>query len=420
MDGIHAEQLLNSPSSLPSVAIVEYASGTDFADGHEYDLTSLRQHASAPQSTLKHWLEGERDVELALELERERYFGPLSRWAGDVSRAQTDLPAINEEVLSASRIESFASCPLRYFFAYVLNVNPGVREDSSMHLAPDRRGTLVHSILERYVRLRQDHDKPIGFETLGEAMESVFAESKSSQPDLARAVWTVDTGQITRQLRRWLKSEKALNERGFTPVAAELSFGRENRQSGKESLPALEIRLEDGTPLRFNGVIDRVDGRQDGTAYVLDYKTGSARSYAAIAEDPVDRGRHLQLALYSEAIQLLDGRFGAIQAGYWFVTDSKTSFVPNENEFEPVFARDRLHTVLETLAATNRDGYFPPNPGGSAFGNRGATFENCRFCDFDRVCPTGTRRRRMAQVHSKDPRLSRYFDLALAREGGLD
>ena len=69
----------------------------------------------------------------------------------------------------------------------------------------------------------------------------------------------------------------------------------------------------------------------------------------------------------------------------WFASGGRTYLVPQE----PV-SIDREHTLerfqqgLSTIVAGIGHGLFPANPGPQ--GHRG--FENCRFCDFDSLCPS--------------------------------
>ena len=43
------------------------------------------------------------------------------------------------------------------------------------------------------------------------------------------------------------------------------------------------------------GFADRIDLTDDGSVIVIDYKTGSARNFGGLDEDPVARGKLLQL-----------------------------------------------------------------------------------------------------------------------------
>src|SRR5262249_12626075 len=108
--------------------------------------------------------------------------------------------------------------------------------------------------------------------------------------------------------------------------------------------------------------------------------------------DPVAAGTRLQLPLYAEAASQ---RFEAerAEAYYWFVS--------NRGKFRPVGyelteeRRSRFHEVLETIVDGVEAGSFPLNPGPEStfFGS----FEQCRRCDFDRVCPVD----RLVQADAK-------------------
>lgn len=406
-----ANDLLNNPESVQSLSTVEYGDGTGFSDSHEYEVASVRRHVEQQDQNVGHWLETEEDsgVPVALSLERGRYGSSFSKWSGGLSGIASEVPSISGEVLSASRIESFATCPLRYFFGYVLKVEPGVREDDSFHMAPDRKGTFIHAVLETYLNLRIVKDRPPGDVTLDEAMNEVVEDWQRKEPGATGRVWQLETTEIRRQLRRWLDAEKSLEANGYMPKDAELSFGRRSATPDEQLLPAFEITLEDSTVLQFAGVIDRVELHPNGGYYVLDYKTGGPRSYLKLKDDPVDRGRHLQLALYSKAVQQFRSPEGETMAGYWFVMDGTRRIVPEPDDFDPTYAEQRLRDVLESLKGTSEDGNFPPNPGDAFRGS----FQNCEYCDFNRVCPAASRRERMLQSHSKDPRLAPYFGLAL-------
>ena len=421
---VQAGELLRRPESVPGLSVVEYATGDAASDIHEYEIASVKRHVETQKRDVRHLLEDDRGsgVPAALELERGRFgarpFPRLSKWSGDLSSVAGVLPSISGEVLSASRVESFAGCPLRYFFGYVLAVDAPVRDQDDFHMLPDRKGTFIHGVLELYLNLRLNYGKSPGEKTLDEATRAAMANWLAREPDVAGRVWEIETGEIRRQLRRWLAAERALAAKGFQPSDAELSFGRGAQSTGEpggSGLPPLEIALADGTALRFSGVIDRVERRDDGSHYVLDYKTGSPRSYSGIGDDPVDRGKHLQLALYSKAIEQFRPADARPIAGYWFVLDSKQRFLPDAETFDPDTASEGLANVLEVLHASNSSGQFPPNPGDRAYAGGKSTFSNCTYCDFDRVCPASSLRERMLNGHSKEPRLATYFDLALDR-----
>jgi ATP-dependent helicase/nuclease subunit B len=406
---VQAGDLLRNPGSVTGVSMAEYGRRSEFADVHEYDISSVTRHVALQPERTRHFLESDMDsgVPAARELERERFGPALTKWSGDVSTANTLPSAISGQVLSASRVEAFARCPLKYFFSYVLAVEAPVEEQDTYYLPPDRRGTLVHAVLEEYLKSRIAGEDA-GAKTLDEAMSKIVAEWEAKEPGVKGRVWEIETREIRRLLNRWITVEAELEQGDWEPEAAELAFGREDGE------PALEVKLSDGTVLQFGGVIDRVERRSDGSYYVLDYKTNKPPAAKVLREDPVNRGKNLQLALYSRAIELLRGNGKPVLAGYWPVLDRKQTITPDVADFDPGHAADRLDSVLQVLVESNRSGKFPPNPGSRELGG----FENCRYCDFDSVCPANVNRGRMFGAHKNDTAVKTYFDLAENRDGG--
>jgi RecB family exonuclease len=412
---VQAGDLLKRPDSVPGLSLVEYGTGAIAADHHEYEFGSVKRHVESRLTGLPHLLEQDdvSGIPAALQMEQGRYGSrdapSISPWSGDVSGASEHLPVISGEVLSASRVETYATCPLRYFFAYVLGIDPLPPVEDHFHLPADRKGLLVHSVLELYLNLCLGDSRPPGKQTLDEAMQTATDRWLQNDPDAAGRVWEIEIGEIRRQLSRWLVREHELEAKGYAPSDAELSFGRPGWEDGP-GLPPLEHTLDDGVVLRFTGVIDRVDRRGDDQFYVYDYKTGTRDTYSGIDKDPVDRGRHLQLALYSKAVEQFRPAKNPPGAAYWFVLEGKQRLRPELGSFDAPVASDRLSSVLEVLRSSNSKGHFPPNPGSRPP-------ENCRYCDFDSVCPSGSLRERMRIGHATDGKLASYFDLADARTG---
>jgi hypothetical protein len=54
---------------------------------------------------------------------------------------------------------------------------------------------------------------------------------------------------------------------------------------------------------------------------------------------------------------------------------------------------DRLREIVSNIVEGIEAGAFPAVPGAETFSPSGPTFENCRYCDFDRLCPSDRDRR---------------------------
>jgi ATP-dependent helicase/nuclease subunit B len=94
-------------------------------------------------------------------------------------------------------------------------------------------------------------------------------------------------------------------------------------------------------------------------------------------------GRHVQLALYARAVRAnLTPPPAEVRAEYRFASRKgrfeRRQIVADER------TDARLVEVVRHTANGIRAGVFLPTPGERVRG----TFENCRFCDYDRVCST--------------------------------
>jgi hypothetical protein len=141
---------------------------------------------------------------------------------------------------------------------------------------------------------------------------------------------------------------------------------------------------------------------------VVDYKTGRPDDPAEILADPVVRGTRLQLAVYALAARAAYGEV-PVRASYWYTRDEgdapPASFDLDDESLE------RVHEVLRLAVESVQAGMFPARPGVEGYFG----YENCGYCDFDRVCPVD----RGAQWERKrtDPRIGEYVALAEPDDG---
>ncbi len=170
------------------------------------------------------------------------------------------------------------------------------------------RGSLVHAVLEQFFRQRlgrdvdaewtpADHDELLA---VADDIEGVFRARGLTGRSL---LWDAEWSALRRHLRRILDADGSDPRLvGVAPVEVELGFGFEG-----EPTPPVQIDLGEGRMLNFGGRVDRIDRSPDGKKLVvLDYKTGSAYSYAVIdaehhEHDIVARGQLLQLPIYALA-----------------------------------------------------------------------------------------------------------------------
>ena len=269
----------------------------------------------------------------------------------------------------------------------------------------------MHGILERFIRHVHEQGALPGpgepwseqhRDALRRIAETEFAEAESRGVTGKPLMWHIEREEILTDLYTFLEQDSGVRERfGVSPSSVEASFG-----TGPDSWPAAVFDLDDGTVIRFRGVIDRVDVGEGGApVLVLDYKTGSASPYRNLADDPIDRGQRLQLGVYSLAAQSALGAEAKVSAAYWFVTSrGNFSLSPAEPfSLQNQSVRERFAEGVSTIVSGIGSGAFPANPG--KLDSRGG-FENCRYCDFDSLCPS--RRNVLWSRKRRDPRLADY------------
>jgi hypothetical protein len=164
---------------------------------------------------------------------------------------------------------------------------------------------------------------------------------------------------------------------GLAPLAAELAFGMDGYEP-------VELTLPDGSTIGFRGRADRVDDDGDGGLVVTDYKTGRGYGYDALQEDPVDRGRRLQLPLYGLAARQRFGTERPVLARYQMVSERAGYQTFDVDVSDGVLAR--LHEVTQVIATGISSGAFLARPGDADW--RGG-WTNCTYCQFDRLCLEG-------------------------------
>ena len=315
------------------------------------------------------------------------YDGNLSELAGG---SELMIRAFETGTVSATSIERWATCHFQYFLQDVLRIQASRRPEDEWTITAVERGSLVHDILERFFRMlfeagrlrAGDRIAAADHERLDEIASEVFAALEqrggTGHPlawENARAAIVVDLHELLEKDQAWRDAD------GLIPARFEQQFGRAQEST---SWPAVTMTLADGRSVSFGGVIDRIDVARGSSprATIIDYKTGGVGSYADLQHDPLWGGRHVQLAVYAQALRdrLNESEPWEVSAEFRFVT-ARGGFKRMSVEAGPSLDR-RLGQVLQWVADGVGAGTFLPVPGAR---DRGS-FENCGYCAYDRVC----------------------------------
>ena len=387
-------------------------------DSNEFVLNRLLDWKRSGRSLPDHPLAAGRELEEAFKLIRQRRTSDLTAWDGDVSaiaRGSEYSDRVNKPVYSPTSLERWAVCPYRYFLGDVLGISDIEEPEDAYAISPLEKGSLVHEILERFIRDKIESDslsRPD--EAWGEqhakalrgVADELFRVAEERGVTGKSLLWRIEKANIISDLNDFLEEDSRYRaEMGVTTKMVEARFGMSSDSWGEATL-----ELDSGEVLKFRGIIDRVDVDATGTrVVVLDYKTGTSRGYANIEKDPVDGGRRLQLPIYSIAALQALGAESDVRAAYWFTSGAeRATLIPSDlSSFEE--AQDSFKAAVSTITAGLRSGLFPANPGDR--GNNG--FVNCTHCDFDSLCLS--RRDYIWGRKKHDQRLLPYLRLS---EGG--
>ena len=397
---------------------INAVSGSQPADLHDYDLHHLwRWRRSGKRIGEHHLAASEKVVARALHMERARNARTLTVWDGDLSAASSSSGRIglsNREFFSPTRLETWATCPYRYFLSHVLGIAAPEQPEEIATISPLDRGSLIHTILERFVQAAQKQgttpqpDQPWTEDhrrLLMGITDEEFRDAEQRGVTGKPLLWEIAQAEIRSDLHSFLVEDFNLRAKhGVSPHSAESAFGTSRHQ--REDAPAqapVEWSSPDTGTIRFRGVIDRIDVSPSGdAALVLDYKTGGTTEYTNMDKDPVRRGTRLQLPVYGLAARQLLGDWVDVKAAYWFVS-AKGNFktrpqkpAPLDEMLEP-FA-DAVGTITDGIGK----GLFPAYPGKNN--------ANCTYCDFKNLCPT--RREWHWRQKRRDGRLAAYAAMA--------
>ncbi|HEY1277316.1 MAG TPA: ATP-dependent DNA helicase [Thermoleophilaceae bacterium] len=235
-------------------------------------------------------------------------------------------------MLSASDIDTYRICPLKYKFARVFRIP----QEPTIH---QRFGIVLHQVLERFHSQALQTGEKGSLEELMELFEASWRRSGFGDTDdelqfRSRAVEALE--------RYWRLDRESDAE----PVWFERSFA---------------FKLG---PHLLRGRVDRVDRRPDGTYELIDYKTGKSKTEDELRED-------VQLSLYQMGARESWRLNTSAQSYFYVLTGERVPVQHSDAELDRVRG-----TVAEIADGILRQDFDPtPSP------------EICRFCDYRIICP---------------------------------
>lgn len=276
----------------------------------------------------------------------------------------------DERTLSASQLEKYAECPMRYFFQYVLRirVKDQVTFDRTSWLKPNERGSLLHEVYRRYMtEVSANKIMPITHDhalLLRIAEETILLYAERI-PAPSPHVFERERQAILRDIEVFYRMELQAN-------TAPRFFEQELIVDGQP----LHLELGEDMAITLRGIVDRIDQVAPHQYRIIDYKTGSPRPYKE--NGMFAGGTQLQHALYAMGTELwlrqtgVDSDAKVLEASYVFPSERGHGQVIARSQTE----RHRVTEVIRGILSSMEQGLFIPasNPA------------ICRYCDYAAVC----------------------------------
>ena len=248
-------------------------------------------------------------------------------------------------VLSASDIDTYRTCPLKYKFARVFRIP----QEPTLH---QRFGILVHQVLERFHGRAGSNTSPAD-------------PAPPALPTLPELLGLLDAG--------WRRggfgdSEEERQLRGKATSALTRYHERFESEAVQPIWFERQFSFKLGRHL-LRGRVDRVD-RLPGDEYeLIDYKTGRPKRPDQLSDD-------VQLSLYAVGAREAWGLQASRQAYYYLLDDQKVA-VPSDDRDRGDWVCEVATEVAEGILAQG----FEPTPSLAA----------CSICDYRLVCPAAER-----------------------------
>ena len=234
--------------------------------------------------------------------------------------------------LSASDLDLYLTCPLKYKFSRVF----GIPQEPTIN---QRFGILIHNVLERFHKEGEDQASEEGLARLMDLFEAGWRRTGFGTSDDELQF----RDRAREAMRRYWERER---ESDGAPVWLERKF---------------DIRVGEH---HVRGRVDRVDRLPGGGHELIDYKTGERKSEADLESD-------LQLALYRLAAREA-WEVEADAGSYYYVLDAEKVAAP----VRPDDAERVERTVLQVgEGILGQD--FEPRPSPTV----------CGWCDYRLICP---------------------------------
>lgn len=197
-----------------------------------------------------------------------------------VEKSEEMIRFLREYSFSASSLDNYLSCPLKFYYERVLGLRE--KEAVSEEIEGEEIGSFVHEVLFDYFKGRVGRflsERDIDPDEMEKTVHHRFAEHYGADP-------TGEAYLLKRQMEKHLKDFLR-------------DYQMPKCREGSVRILGLEQRLDvSRNSFKLNARLDRVEERK-GKTTIIDYKTSGAKTYLSINFNRLDFGNRTS---WSEAI----------------------------------------------------------------------------------------------------------------------
>ena len=296
----------------------------------------------------------------------------------EVKKTKEILDELAKKRFSASALNEYFSCPLKFYFSRVANIDE--KEELSEKIENNVFGSIVHYTLELL------YNKYKNQEVTAEQIDLMLKDKKNLEDCLKKAF-----------SKEYLNKDEIVEPKGRFKLVLEIikKYVERVLEFDKKKTPFTYIESEKSVNVSFSigkravnfyGKIDRLH-KKDGTTHVVDYKTGSSKKmdfkdidflFDKDERSKKDLAAVFQTIFYSLLLRL-GGEKGEIQPDIYYIRslfdESVFPEIPCKfSEIEKEF-KDNLSKLIEEIFDEK-----------VSFTQANKDSNICKFCSYKIIC----------------------------------
>lgn len=320
------------------------------------------------------------------EATQQRYSNALTPYDGIVPDAGQCIDAAQPgaKILSATALETAGSCPLKFFFRYILGIKvpDELIVDPERWLDPLAYGSLLHDVFHQFMQNIITSGETPSYKCHKRRLDNLLEEKIENYlhlyPPVSENAYRVQYNELKQAAHIFLTDEEV--------------YGQHSRAVYLEQL--IQDQYKGEASIQIQGRLDRIDRIEGKTnSYTLiDYKTGGTSKYET--KDPFDHGRVMQHALY---VKLADAWLkknispnAKLEKFIFYFPSVKGKGRRIEMNADTLLSEEKPLVNITSLMAS---GCFMPT----------TNSRDCQYCDYQAICGDVSAITKASQMKLENP-----------------